>query len=286
MADKKRTAIINSDCKNYILSVELDTYTKSKKHFPINNFNLNNCARYTLFNNNNNINGCGDINIIVSENFCLVESINAVCPNIIDNLLICKNTTYLVHVGIRYILDRYPQIKKITVNNDNNKYYYKNSLYLSEKLTYFYLAIYGKTWYEVVLNAKLDSADQAIKYNKYMLRFKKYPKCSWNEFCAKLNITPDSNEYELILNTYENTKSYFDFFQGLKSKKVNLTNSLGDFYDLLVDWLYKFMELFIFKDDIHIIQGPWILDISTIPKLQYDIWYLSTDETPTGYRIL
>lgn len=131
----------------------------------------------------------------------------------------------LLNEFIKYIKKNYSYIKEIKLNDKS--YIPCNSDDTLDLLTY-YIALYGKTWYE-----DKYSAYSKDNYSLYKEQIKNYvskefkSKISWDIFYAKYillgnNFTKNiiNNNIEVCKNIYDNSNTFPDFFKSINIKIV------------------------------------------------------------------
>ncbi len=207
--------------------------------------------------------------------------------NISDNLGSCKKTLHMVYVAISYFIDLCPWIKKIKLHDIQRRYCTRGEPTPGTNLSCFYIALFGQTWYEKFLNAKLYDLEKLEKYNSYIHDIYHYDKTkiSWELFCSHISGVYKEPIYinlNIIKNIYEKTVTVFEFFQDLKQH----FNNISDLSDTLEPWVDTFIIYFLLKYDMDLLRSDWIFEVSSIPRKDYVIQQISVNEGNYGYPIL
>lgn len=219
----------------------------------------------------------GIINGIVSDD----------SSNISDNLESCEKTRHMVYVAISYFIDLCPWIKKFKLHDIQRRYCTRGEPTPGTNLSCFYIALFGQTWYEKFLNAKLYDLEKLEKYNSYIHDIYHYDKTkiSWELFCSTLRMyykdTPIIN-LDLIKEVYDKTKTSFEFFQLLKNK----CNDIKLLSDTLEPWIDVHILFFLFEHNMDLLRSDWIFEVSSIPRKEYNVQKFSENEGNSGYPIL
>ena len=242
-------------------------------------------------------------NEIKSRNFAWIDNITSEdSGEIKDNLESCEKTLNMVYSSINYVIKLCPWITHFKLYDIQKKYCIRGEPTPGMNLSCFYLALYGKTWYEKYLNAKLEKISDYNKYMEYMTQFINQDKTtfSWDEFYTWLHrimykecvIT---NNLELIKYCYETTNTFIDFFKKIKEHNIIIDYynrriiDIHKLYNTLEQWVDNCMFLIIFEANLDILRQTWIFESNNIPIVNYYIEPVEFNEFDvkwSGYKII
>lgn len=161
-------------------------------------------------------------------------------------------TIDFIRGSIQFVHYIYPSIKRFEFMDDskiecaNNKPPRKINKPLS--LAHSYIAKYGKTWYEYNFGAKMTNNEQYTNYRKSIAVLSEKINMDYAMF---KNVNFLSDEQDAILKPiYENSKTWFEFFNGIKKEEQCMVFSmwLPYFINNLLDNTYNPNSWFIEYD--------------------------------------
>jgi hypothetical protein len=285
--DISNEGIISSDKNKYLMKIKAtyDDYLTEKEFVKDVKHNMKRMS--FKINGKNNL-GCIDISVVnfkiprgntVISDYAIINSINSdTSCSIAGNLEPGIGTRDMIYTSLQTVLKLCPWVKYFKFN-DYSKKKCSNSDSGSVSLSYYYIALYGKTWYEEVLHAKPENLHNRAKYYEYIKRLKEPTyKMKWTEFYSFLTLKQFKLDLDIpLMEIYTYSATYEEFFTKLK-QHINNNTKLCVKLSL---WIEDFIVQYIFSGETHLITDTWIAESSDIPKVQFkDPWFV--DETMLG----
>jgi hypothetical protein len=191
-----------------------------------------------------------------------------------------SGTESMIKTAIRYAFNDVPSLPNFEFDDDSHIDCVEKDMgkipprkpQKPMNLAYFYIAYYGKTWYESRFNAKMVNASKYAKYRE-SLRFLTDPskKLDFPSFLEIIGYALDSTDkISYIEKCYEKATTYREFFENIpRSKRC----------EILAGWLNSFMKYYIgstFNDK------GWYINIYTMDDVTQECGSLSRTKQ---YRI-
>lgn len=295
--DKYESIVINVNSDKYMLNI-YTIYANYDEHgidsilFKVrgNNGGSIDIKFYNLYNE------CKSTNYACIDNITSDDS-----SELKDNLDSCEKTLNMVYSALHCIIKLCPWITHFKLNDIQRKYCIRGQPTPGMNLSCFYLALYGKTWYEKYLYAKLERDSDYDKYVKCIDTFNNQDNTmyKWDEFISYLHgvlykETFMAIDLELIKFCYETTTTFVEFFKKIKKQiiligdyKYNIVHKL---YNTIEHWVDNCFFWFIFESNLDILRQTWIFESINIPIVNYYIEPIEfnefSDTKPTGYKIM
>lgn len=215
---------------------------------------------------------CIDISLTNGLDFAVLNKLeyNKTC-NISETLNPGDGTRNMLYTALNVVAYFCPWVKYFEFNDASEKTCIENDKSTGVSLLQYYIALYGKTWYQHVLNARFEDD---IKHSKYIEALKKLDnkefKMSWNEFVKYSGIHTGNNgihtinkNYGLLERYYSITETYKEYFKLLRCmlEKEELCMTLRP-------WISTFINKFIFNGHYDIFD-KWIFYITDVPKVAF-----------------
>jgi len=278
--------VINSVYDKYLMSVKA-TYSPrlSQSEFLADFENNMNTMSFKI--NGNNI-GCIDITVsklpiykngkIVNK---MIASLNKIQSdescNIYNNLESGVGTRNMIYTALNVVCYLCKGITEFSLVDTSQKECIKNNSGTNISLSSYYIALYGKTWYESILNARLEDQSSYENYTQNLLKLKnKSIVLPWNDLIERVKELKTTKNKEILERIYKSSETYQEFFNNLKiaipdKEELCLT---------LRGWLEKFIYTCIL--DSNISSKTWIFRVSDIPQIEfYKPWLIYRDQFKT-----
>jgi len=160
-------------------------------------------------------------------------------------------TRHMITTALNITKKLCPWIDKFEFDDASAKLCTKNGPEIS--LSYLYIALYGKTWYEQHFDAVLKNEVHNEYYKKCLkkLRSKKF-----KEISPYTTINPlfNINLPKPCVTLYDNSSTLKDFFSRLLE-----TYSKETICTILAPWLERFFRDVVFKD-VNILSNKWVIN--------------------------